>query len=251
MSRRNSIHETLAVAKTPKGLASLIDLTNLRPEATREQIARLCADAREYSFGAVMVNACHTEFAAQQLHGSSVKAGVVVGFPLGATLPGVKSFETKEALHRGAQEIDMVINIGALKDGERDFVWSEIRALAELCRGSEALLKVILETGLLTDDEKRLACELSEKAGADFVKTSTGFLGGGATAGDVALMRKHFSKGVKASGGIRTLADARAMIEAGATRLGVSGGVALVRELESEPSGTAGDRHPSQSGPSS
>lgn len=251
MSRRNSIQETLELAKTPKGLAGLIDLTNLRPEATREQIAKLCADAREYSFGAVMVNACHTGFATQQLRESDVRIGIVVGFPLGATLPSVKGFETAEALKLGAQEIDMVINIGALKDGAQDVVLGEIGYLAEQSHRAGALLKVILETGLLTEDEKRLACELSEAAGADFVKTSTGFLGGGATAADVALMRKHFSKGVKASGGIRTLADARAMIEAGATRLGVSGGVGLVRELERGLSGAPADHGPARSEPSS
>jgi deoxyribose-phosphate aldolase len=234
MSSRKSIAETQALARTPRGLASLIDLTLLRPETTPTQIEKLCQEAREYSFGAVMINPYYVDLTAAKLQGTEVKVGTVVGFPLGATLTSVKAFETQEALKLGAQEIDMVINIGALKSGLREFVLADIRALAEVSRPHNAILKVILETCLLTDDEKRLACELSESAGADFVKTSTGFLGGGATVADVALMHRTVSIGVKASGGIRTLADARAMIDAGATRLGVSGGVAILRELQNE-----------------
>ena len=237
MSSRNSIAETQALARTPLGLASLIDLTLLHPEAMPTQIEKLCDEAREYSFAAVMVNACYVDLAASRLKGTNVKIGAVVGFPLGATLTSVKTFETEEVLKLGAQEIDMVMNIGALKSGGREFVLADIRALAETSHLKNAILKVILETGLLTDDEKRLACELSETAGADFVKTSTGFLGGGATVADVALMRRTVSIGVKASGGIRTLANARTMIDAGATRLGVSGGVAILRELQSESTG--------------
>lgn len=236
MSSRKSIAETQALARTTRGLASLIDLTLLRPEATPAQIERLCQEAREFSFGAVMINPCYVELAAAKLKGAEVKVGTVVGFPLGATLTSVKAFETEEALKLGAQEIDMVINIGALKSGGRELVLADILALAELTRSHNAILKVILETCLLTDDEKRLACELSESARADFVKTSTGFLGGGATVADVALMHRTVSIGVKASGGIRTLADAHAMIGAGATRLGVSGGVAILRELQNESS---------------
>jgi deoxyribose-phosphate aldolase len=234
MSSRNSLAETQALARTPRGLASLIDLTVLRPEATNAQIEKLCQEAREHSFGAVMINPCYVDLAAAKLRGTGVKVGTVVGFPLGATLTSVKAFETQEVLKLGAREIDMVINIGALKSGKREFVVADIRALAELAHSHNAILKVILETCLLTDDEKRLACELSESAGADFVKTSTGFLGGGATVADVSLMSGTVSIGVKASGGIRTLADARAMIDAGATRLGVSAGVAILRELQNE-----------------
>jgi deoxyribose-phosphate aldolase len=160
--------------------------------------------------------------------------GTVVGFPLGATLTSAKRFETIEALRLGAAEIDMVQNIGALKSGNRDLVFSEIRALAEVVHDRAALLKVILETGLLSDEEKVIACELSERAGADFVKTSTGFLGGVATVQDVALMRRAVRIGVKASGGIRTASDAKAMIEAGANRLGTSSGVNIIRELRNE-----------------
>jgi deoxyribose-phosphate aldolase len=169
------------------------------------------------------------------LRGSDVKVGAVVGFPLGATLTSVKVFETGEALKFGAREIDMVMNIGALKAGEREVVQSDIRAVADVVHSHGALLKVILETGLLTNDEKVLACELSEKAGADFVKTSTGFLGGVATVEDVALMRRAVKIGVKASGGIRTASDAKAMIEAGANRLGTSSGVKIVSKLRNEP----------------
>ena len=234
MSSRNSIAEVQELARTARGLASVIDLTNLRPEATPAQIEKLCVEAREYLFGAVMVNACYVELAASRLKGTDVKIGAVVGFPLGATLTSVKTYETEEVLKLGAQEIDMVINIGALKSGNRGLVRSEIQKLAEISHYRGAILKVILETGLLSDDEKRLACEISEAAGADFVKTSTGFLGGVATIADVALMRRVVSIGVKASGGIRTLSDARAMLQAGATRLGVSAGVAIIQELQNE-----------------
>jgi deoxyribose-phosphate aldolase len=214
-----------------KSVAAIIDHTNLRPEATPTQIARLCDEARDYGFCSVMVNACYTELCASRLRDSGAKVGVVAGFPLGATLTSVKRFEAAEALKLGAREIDMVLNIGELKTGNRDAVSADIRAVAEVVKAENALLKIILETHLLTDDEKRLACEISEKASADFVKTSTGFLGGAATLEDVKLMRRAVSIGVKASGGIRTAADALAMLEAGATRLGTSSGVNIVQEL--------------------
>lgn len=237
MSSRNSVFDTKTLAETWQGAASIIDHTNLRPEATPAQIVRLCEEAREFGFAAVMINPCHVALASSQLRGSAIKVGAVVGFPFGATLTSVKVFETKEALRLGAREIDMVINIGALKAGESDRVRSDIRALAELVHADGALLKVILEMGLLTQEEKVLACQLSESSGADFVKTSTGFLGGGATVEDVALMRRALTIGVKASGGIRTARDAKAMIHAGASRLGTSSGVAIIGELRGSAAG--------------
>ena len=214
-------------------LARMIDQTNLRPEATEEQISRLCREAREYDFAAVVVNAAYVELASTELAGSEVKVAAVVGFPLGATLSSVKRFEAGEVLKLGAREIDMVLNLGALKSGKREFVQADIESVAEVTHERGGLLKVILETVLLTEDEKQLACELSVKAGADFVKTSTGFLGGGATVDDVRLMRRIVgpSIGVKASGGIRTAVDAKAMIEAGANRIGTSSGVKIIEEL--------------------
>ncbi len=235
MSSRNSAVDSKVLAKSWQGVARIIDHTNLRPEATPSQIVRLCEEAREFGFGSVMINPCYVALACSQLRGSDVKVGAVVGFPLGATLTSVKVFETGEALKLGAREIDMVMNIGALKAGEREVVQLDIRAVADIVHSHGALLKVILETGLLTNDEKLVACELSEKAGADFVKTSTGFLGGVATVEDVALMRRAVKIGIKASGGIRTASDAKAMIEAGANRLGTSSGVKIVSELRNEP----------------
>jgi deoxyribose-phosphate aldolase len=214
-------------------LARMIEHTNLRPEATEAQIVRLCQEGREFGFVTVVVNPAYVELASSELAGSEVKVAAVVGFPLGATLASVKRFEAGEVLKLGAREIDMVLNLGALKSGKREFVQSEIQSLAELTHERGGLLKVILETGLLSDDEKKLACELSVRAGADFVKTSTGFLGGGATADDVRLMRQIVgpSIGVKASGGIRTAGDAKAMVEAGANRIGTSSGVKIIEEL--------------------
>lgn len=220
-------------------MAKMIDHTNLRPEATREQIIRLCQEAREYGFGAVMVNACYVALACSRLVGSEVKVGSVIGFPLGATLTRVKQFEATEALRLGAREIDMVMNIGALKSGERKLVASDIRAVAEATHNHKARLKVILETGLLTEEEKVIACRIAVEAGADFVKTATGFLGGGATVADVALMRRTVGAkiGVKASGGIRSASDAKAMIEAGANRIGSSSGVSIIREMREQREG--------------
>src|SRR5450631_125075 len=237
MSSRNSSFDSNSLAQTWQGVATIIDHTNLRPEATPDQIARLCDEAREFGFVSVMINPCYVELACSQLRGSDVTVGAVVGFPLGATLISVKVFEARESISQGAREIDMVMNIGALKAGDRTVVLADIRAVAEVVHTQGALLKVILETSLLTNEEKLLACELSEKAGADFVKTSTGFLGGVATVEDVALMRRAVKIGVKASGGIRTASDARAMIAAGADRLGSSSGVSIVRELRNEACG--------------
>jgi len=192
---------------------------------------RLCEEAREFGFGCVMINPCYVALACKELRGSQVKVGAVVGFPLGATLTTVKVFETTETLKLGARAIDMVMNIGWLKGGEKQQVLSDIQAVAEVVHAGGALLKVILETGLLANEEKLVACEISEKAGAVFVKTSTGFLGGVATVEDVLLMRRAVRIGVKASGGIRTAAETRRMLEAGADRLGTSSGVKIVTEL--------------------
>ena len=211
----------------------MIDHTNLRPEATREQIIQLCQQALKFGFAAVVVNPPYVPLAVSQVGNSGVKVATVVGFPLGATLTDVKRFEAAEAIRLGAREIDMVLNVGSLKSGDHAQVLSDIRSVAEATHGAGAILKVILETALLTDDEKRTACQLCVQAKADFVKTSTGFLGGGATVADVALMRSVVGNdmGVKASGGIRTTADAIAMIEAGANRIGTSSGVAILQGL--------------------
>jgi deoxyribose-phosphate aldolase len=230
VSSRNSFPKHEPEKTTWQAVAAIIDHTSLRPEATGHDIVRLCEEAKEFGFGTVMVNAGHVKHASSILRGSNVKVGAVAGFPLGATLTSVKCFESSEALKRGALEIDMVMNIGALKSGDWDLVLSDIEAVTEVVHAESALLKIILETGLLTEGEKRAACALSEKAGADFVKTSTGFLGGVATLEDVALMRRTVKIGVKASGGIRTASDARAMIAAGADRLGTSSGVKIVSE---------------------
>ncbi len=242
MSSRNSGADKKPAIHSWQDLARIIDHTNLRPEATADQIVRLCEEARELGLGAVMVNSCQVALASSKLQGSGVTVGAVVGFPLGAALTSVKVFEAAEAMKLGAREIDMVMNIGALKAGDRELVLSDIRAVADVVHAHKSLLKVILETGLLTDDEKLAACEISEKAGADFVKTSTGFLGGVATLEDVALMRRAVTIGVKASGGIRTASDARKMIEAGANRLGTSGGVNIIREWRAETEGKSSAR---------
>ena len=209
-------------------IASYIDHTVLAADATRERIEKLCAEAKQWHFASVCVNTCWTAFCADQLKGSGVNVCSVVGFPLGAMSTRAKAFEAKAAVDDGADEIDMVINIGWLKDGRDDLVENDIREVK--CACGDKHLKVIIETCLLTEEEKVRACELSVKAGADFVKTSTGFSTGGAKAEDVALMRKTVGPeiGVKASGGIRTYEDALKMIEAGANRLGCSAGIAIV-----------------------
>ncbi len=208
----------------------LIDHTLLAPDATKAQILKLCEEAKEYDFASVCVNPGWVKLCAKELHEvSRVKVCTVVGFPLGATSTESKVFETKQALADGADEIDMVINIGLLKDKEDAYVRDEIHALKEAC--GDHILKVIIETCLLTDEEKVRVCLLSKEAGADFVKTSTGFSKWGAKVEDVALMRKTVGPemGVKASGGVRNKDDAKAMVEAGATRLGTSHGIEVVK----------------------
>jgi deoxyribose-phosphate aldolase len=215
-----------------QAVASSIDHTLLKSEASREQIVRLCDEAARYSFAAVCINPWWIGLAASILRGTSVKVATTIGFPLGANHTTVKRFEAEEAIRLGAQEVDMVMNIGALKSGDRQAVQNDIAAVAEVAHAGGAIVKVILETPLLTLEEKILGCELSLAAKADFVKTATGFFGG-ATVDDVSLMRGVVGHraGVKASGGIRTAAAAQAMLEVGANRLGTSSGVAIVREL--------------------
>lgn len=209
-------------------LNKYIDHTLLKPDASQEQIATLIEEAKKYDFASVCVNPTWVSFAAQSLKGTDVKVCTVIGFPLGANTPELKAFETSDAIQNGANEVDMVINIGALKSRNFDLVERDIRAVVEAAKGT--LVKVIIETCLLTDDEKVKACQIAQKAGADFVKTSTGFSTGGATVADVALMRKTVGPdmGVKASGGARSYEDALAFIEAGATRIGASSGVAIM-----------------------
>ncbi len=213
-------------------LARYIDHTVLKPDAKDSDIIKLCREALEYKFASVCVNASNVKLADSFLHGTDVKVCTVVGFPLGATTKETKVFETVQAIENGAAEVDMVINIGALKSGKLEAVEEDIRAVADACKG-KALLKVIIEACLLTDAEKVTACELSQKAGANFVKTSTGFSTGGATAEDIKLMRRAVGPdmGVKASGGIRNLETALKMIEAGATRIGASASISIVNEL--------------------
>jgi deoxyribose-phosphate aldolase len=207
----------------------LIDHTVLKPETQEEAVIKLCKEALEFNFASVCVNPTFVELCAGLLKGSEVKVCTVIGFPLGANTKEVKGFEALDAVNKGAEEIDMVINIGALKDKKYDYVYEEIKYIKECCKGR--LLKVIIETCLLTDEEKVKACELSVKAGADYVKTSTGFSTGGATVSDIALMRKTVGPdlGVKASGGVRTYEDMVNMVEAGATRIGTSSGPKLMK----------------------
>jgi len=213
-------------------IAKLIDHTLLKPEATSAQIHKLCEEAAEFGFAAVCLNPAYVTQAVKLVRGSGVKVCTVVGFPLGATLTEVKIFEAKESMKLGAQEIDMVINIGALKSGETSVVESDVRRVVEECHRGGAICKVILENALLTDDEKLSACHVARNAGADFVKTSTGFGPGGATTEDVALMRTAVGPrmGVKAAGGIRTYDDLRRMVAAGATRIGTSSGVKIIEQ---------------------
>lgn len=210
-------------------IASYIDHTVLAADATEEKIQKLCNEAKEWKFASVCVNTCWTKFCAQELKGTGVNVCTVVGFPLGAMCTKAKAFEAKCAVEDGATEVDMVINIGLLKDHKDDLVEEDIREVKKAC--GDKVLKVIIEACLLTDEEKVRACELSVKAGADFVKTSTGFSKWGAKVEDVALMRKTVGPnvGVKAAGGIRTYEDAIKMIEAGANRLGCSAGIAIVQ----------------------
>lgn len=214
-----------------QNITGIIDHTLLKADATEEQVTVLAQEAKEYSFASVCVNPTWVKKAAELLKDApEVKVCTVIGFPLGATTSAVKAFETTNAIENGADEVDMVINIGALKDKNYDLVQNDIQAVVDAAKG-KALVKVIIETALLTDEEKAKVSELAVKAGADFVKTSTGFSTGGATVEDVALMRKTVGPdvGVKASGGVRGLEDAKAMIEAGATRIGASSGVSIAK----------------------
>jgi len=216
----------------PAGVAQYIDHTLLKPEATPEQIARLCAEAREQRFAAVCVNPCNIRECTELLRGTDVHVCSVIGFPLGATMPEVKAYETERVIWDGATEVDMVINIGALKGGDYALVQRDIEAVVHVAHRNRALTKVIIEAALLTDDEKVKACTLAKAARADYVKTSTGFGPGGATLHDVELMRRTVGPemGVKAAGGIRDYEAAKQMIAAGATRIGASAGVRIVQE---------------------
>jgi len=225
------LSSTLGVIPQDLKLAKLIDHTLLKPDATQQEVAQLCFEARKYGFASVCINPTWVSLCSQLLQGSPVKVCTVIGFPLGATAPEVKAFEAENAIKQGASEIDMVINIGALKARDLELVAKDIRGVVTASHTRGAIVKVIIETVLLTDEEKTIACLLSKEAGADFVKTSTGFAGGGATVNDVALMRRTVGPemGVKASGGVRTFEDAENMIKAGATRIGASAGVKIIQ----------------------
>jgi deoxyribose-phosphate aldolase len=225
----------------PAGIASMIDHTLLKPDATRANIEELCREAAQFKFATVCVNPTWVAAAAKLLAGSGVRVCSVVGFPLGATTPDVKGYETRRAIFDGAREIDMVINVGALKSGDLRVVECDIESVTTACRDGGALSKVIIEAALLTDDEKVTACTLAKAAGADYVKTSTGFGPGGATAADVALMRRVVGAemGVKAAGGVRDLEGMKAMLAAGATRVGASAGVRIVQQARGEQSVSA------------
>lgn len=216
-----------------ESLARSIDHTILKADATKDQVIKICNEALEYKFASVCINPSWVKLASEVLKGSDVKVCTVIGFPLGATSTNAKKFETEQAIKDGATEIDMVINIGRLKDRDLDYVLDDIKAVVDACQ-NKALTKIIIETCLLTDEEKVIACKIAKKAGADFVKTSTGFSSGGATKEDIKLMRDTVGQqmGVKASGGIRTLKDALTMIENGATRIGASASIAICREME-------------------
>jgi deoxyribose-phosphate aldolase len=215
-----------------RALARLMDHTLLRPQATRSQIEQLADEARQWCFGTICVNSTWVPLAVERLRGSGVKVAAVVGFPFGASVTSVKRAEAQAAILAGAQEVDMVMNVGAMKSGDLESVENDIRGVAEICHEGGALLKVILENAYLTDEEKVEACRVVQRAGADYVKTSTGFAPSGATAADVRRMRETVGPemGVKAAGGIRTLADAVSMLDAGATRLGTSASIAILEE---------------------
>jgi deoxyribose-phosphate aldolase len=225
-----------AAGGAPEGVASMIDHTLLKPDATRPEIEALCREAAQFRFATVCVNPTWVAVSARLLAGSGVGVCSVVGFPLGATTADVKGYETRRAIFDGAREIDMVINVGALKSGDLRTVECDIAAVTTACREAGALSKVIIEAALLTDEEKVTACQLAKAAGADYVKTSTGFASGGATAADVALMRRVVGAemGVKAAGGVRDLEAMKTMIAAGATRVGASAGVKIVQQSRGE-----------------
>ena len=225
----------------PRDIARAIDHTLLKADATRAQIEKLCEEAREHGFATVCVNPAWVRVCADRLRGSETRVCTVVGFPLGATTPEVKAYEASRVVADGACEVDMVINVGALKSGDHRLVERDIAAVVAASHGGGAIVKVIIEAALLTDDEKVKACVLSQAAGADFVKTSTGFGPGGATAEDVALMRRVVGRdmGVKAAGGVKDLKSAQQMIEAGADRIGASVGVKIVQESQGKASSAA------------
>jgi deoxyribose-phosphate aldolase len=227
-----------AIGGAPAGVAAMIDHTLLKPDATRRNIEELCREAAQFKFATVCVNPTWVAHCAQLLAGTGVRVCAVVGFPLGATTADVKGYETRRVIFDGAREVDMVINVGALKSGDLRTVERDVEAVTTPCRECGALSKVIIEAALLTDEEKITACTLAKAAGADYVKTSTGFGPGGATAADVALMRRVVGAemGVKAAGGVRDLEGVRAMIAAGATRVGASAGVKIVKEAGGEKS---------------
>jgi deoxyribose-phosphate aldolase len=228
------IASTLGVAPTDGSLSHLIDHTLLKPDATQDEIAQLCYEARKHSFASVCVNPSYVKLCSELLKGSEALICTVVGFPLGATSTETKTFEASKSIRDGATEVDMVINVGALRSRDWELVEHDIASVASACHAGSAILKVIIEAALLNDEEKVAACQLAKVAGADFVKTSTGFGPGGATAEDVALMRQVVGHelGVKAAGGIRTYEDAAKMIAAGASRIGASASVKIIAGSE-------------------
>lgn len=218
---------------TKNELARMIDHTVLKADTKEEKIEEICKEALQYNFASVCINPCNIESAAKLLKGSEVKVCTVIGFPLGANTTAAKAFETKDAIEKGASEVDMVINIGKIRDKDYDYVKKDIEAVVKEAKG-KALTKVIIETCLLTDEEKIMACKLAKEAGADFVKTSTGFSTGGATVADIKIMREAVGEnlGVKASGGVRTYEDSIAIINAGATRIGASASIDIINKAK-------------------
>ncbi|HSL31900.1 MAG TPA: deoxyribose-phosphate aldolase [Anaerolineales bacterium] len=243
------LSSTLGVIPQNLDIAKMIDHTLLKPDATQQEIAQLCFEARKYGFASVCVNPAWVPLCAELLKGSPVKVCTVIGFPLGATAPEVKAFETENAIRQGATEIDMVINIGALKARDLELVARDIRGVVNTAHAHGIIVKVIIETILLNDEEKTIACLIAKEAEADYVKTSTGFAGGGATIADVALMRRTVGPqmGVKASGGVRTYEDAENMIKAGATRIGASAGVKIIQGPSSQPAAAGNGASPAKS----
>ncbi len=242
------LSSTLGGIPQDLNLAGMIDHTLLKPDATPDQVAQLCFEARKYGFASVCINPAWVTLCAQLLQGSPVKVCTVIGFPLGATPPEVKAFETQNAIDHGASEIDMVINIGALKARDLEVVARDVHGVVTVAHARGAIVKVIIEAVLLTDEEKTIACLISKEAGADFVKTSTGFASGGATVHDVALMRRVVGPemGVKAAGGVRTFEDAQNMIKAGATRIGASAGVKIIQGPTAEKAAQAAQAAPAK-----
>jgi deoxyribose-phosphate aldolase len=236
---------TGAESEAAREVARYIDHTLLKPDASRDEILKICEEGVRYGFASVCINPTWVREATCALRGSGVKVCTVIGFPLGANAPDIKAYEARRAIFDGASELDMVINIGALKSGDHDLVSIDIRGVVDVAHEVGYICKVIIETALLTDDEKVSACLIAKEAGADFVKTSTGFSKGGATAADVALMRRVVGgeMGVKASGGVRDLKQAQEMIQAGATRIGASVGVKIIQEVVGTPAADVGQAH--------